>query len=615
MTVVQSPPSTDFSLLPRSVVDEKMPHFRMVPKDLLGNLRWRKRILIEASNDEAIAADLWRLCAEDALFWINSFLWAYDSRLPPGRRIGPFITYEFQDGAIVELLLAKGLLPPYEPHDILIEKSRAMGASWMCVQTDLWAWQFQHMAAFLWVSRNENLVDKTDDPDTLFWKADWALKNQPGWLRPKHARSNLHLLNLETGSTIDGQSTTGDVARGGRRTSVLLDEFAAVMQGKAVLSATADTTDCRVFNSTPKGTGNAFYTMRETSIKKLRLHWPMHPLKGKDRYKDPVSGEWRSPWYDRECKRRGSKKEIGQELDLDYAASGSPFYDLEVLKTIQTRDVRQPYHRGELTFTVKEDLSPETDEGTRRVTVSAFEKTSAGRLLLWHHLAPDGRPPADRDYVLGTDVSAGSDASNSVCVVVDKLTGEKVAELATINMLPHDFAEYVIALAMWYGGARGEAYLVWEDNGPGQIFGKQVIDLGWRYLHYRTDSGRLRNRPSDRPGWFNVKGSKIKLLGSHRSALARGTFIERSLEAVQEAREYINLPGGRVGFARAERSIDPTGARENHGDRVMAAALATLGLEEVEGSKAEQEQVSEFTFGARRRRARVQRLRDLGIEE
>lgn len=93
----------------------------------------------------------------------------------------------------------------------------------------------------------------------MMWKLDHLIKWCPKWLLPTFTRTKMHLTNLETGSSIDGESTNQNFGRGDRRTGVVLDEFAAVENGHAILRATRDVTRCRIFNSTPNGTGNAFY--------------------------------------------------------------------------------------------------------------------------------------------------------------------------------------------------------------------------------------------------------------------------------------------------------------------------------------------------------------------
>ena len=567
------------------------PYYGMVPKGIRQNLCWRKALIEEGQSDPKTAAVIRGMCRADPLFWINTFAWGYDPRLIPDDPVSPFVTYPYQDESVLALFAAMGVGEP--AHDLLVEKSRDMGASWMCVLTHLWFWMFRDMVSFLWVSRKEDLVDKAGNPDCLFWKADFTISKQPTWLRPAVERQHCHLLNLETGSVIDGETTTGDVGAGGRRTSILLDEFARVREGQAVLAATADVTRSRLFNSTPQGPGNAFFLMRESNIRKLRLHWTLHPEKSAGKYMD-AEGNWRSPWYDAECQRR-TKQEIAEELDIDYYASGSTYFDAETLMEIQRRDVRPPYLTGEVRFTVENERLALTQP-------MPFEVDPRGRLALWTTLVA-GKPPADRDYVLGCDVSAGSDASNSVVSIVDALTGEKVGEFVTTDMPPHEFGRYAVALATLFGGKSGGGYLVWEENGPGQVFGKTVVGLGWRRVYYRRDESRLRRKRSDKLGWFATREGKVLLLGEFRKHLELGTYTERSMSAVQEARNYTYGSDGVPVYAPSLMVIDPSGARQNHGDRIVANALACMGLGEVKAPEVDFEQtVPANCFYARQQR-------------
>lgn len=59
-------------------------------------------------------------------FFLNGFGWTYDPRRHPFAKL-PFILYSFQVKAMADLLdvIAK--------EDLLIEKSRDMGASWLCL--------------------------------------------------------------------------------------------------------------------------------------------------------------------------------------------------------------------------------------------------------------------------------------------------------------------------------------------------------------------------------------------------------------------------------------------------------------------------------------------------
>ena len=555
----------------------KSAYYDLVPKDLDANLDFRKEIIKLGSSSKEQAENLWIMCKRDPLFYINTFVYTYDPRLEQSAI--PFITYPYQDEAILELNEAIG------SYDLFIEKSRDMGASWLCLLVPQYRFQFFDLQSFLMVSRKEDLVDKTEDPDSLFWKIDFIHKHQPGWLAPRVNRNKLHIYNMDNNSTIDGSSTTGDVGRGGRRTAILLDEFASVDDGHAVLAATRDTTTCRLFNSTPKGSGNAFYDMKMTQIKKLRMHWSQHPVKSRGLYRSQngkptlleekptyelgsqkyvLDGKLRSPWYDEQCRRAAHPMEIAQELDIDYLGSDFQFFDETVLSKLQSEDVRPPLFTGELEY---DSHSAEPID---------FHTNPKGNLLLWTSVDAAGRIPGDIECVLGIDVSAGTGASNSCISIGNKKTKEKIGEFSSANVAPHTLAKIAVALARWCNNG----YLVWEANGPGSIFGPCVLELGYRNIYYRKNDKSISAKVSDTPGWYSTKDAKLALLGEYRKALATRAFINRSYYSLRECREYVFLASGSVEHSRSVNNVDPTGARENHGDRVIADALCWKGLKE-----------------------------------
>jgi len=577
----------------------KTPYYDLVPKDFAANLKFRREMIQLGCSDPKAAQELWIMCSRDPLFYINTFVFTYDPRRQPS--VLPFITYAYQDDVIMDIESAIG------DHDLFIEKSRDMGASWLCVFGFEYRFHFKPLQSFLCVSRKEDLVDKTEDPDCLFWKIDFINKNQPGWLRANVNRNKLHMYNMDNGSTIDGSSTTGDVGRGGRRTAILLDEFASVDDGHAVLRATRDTTTCRLFNSTPKGTGNAFYDMKQTDVKKLRMHWSKHPIKSAglysvkdselvvydkdydfgDDYPFVLDGKMRSPWYDKQCKRAAHSMEIAQELDIDYLGSDYQFFDSNVLDRIQKEFVREPYLVGDLDYDVDSLVS------------NGFIERKKGRLSLWTAVDAEGNLPKDRKYALGMDISAGTGASNSCISIADCKTNEKVGEYVVSRLKPHEFARVSVAIAKWLNNAR----MIWEANGPGREFGATVIETGYRNIYYRTNDTSLSKKQSDVPGWYSTKDNKLALLGNYRKALANNSFVQRSYFAVAEAREYIFTATGSVEFARSVNTIDPSGARNNHGDRIIADALCCKAIGEIRSGKTEVRKIPDNCLYARRMKA------------
>jgi hypothetical protein len=529
---------------------ERFPYIHLVPKDSEGNRVFRRKMLQLAHQSRSNARDIWRMCARDLLFTVNTFCWTFDPRKPVSAL--PFITWEFQDDGFDQLLDVLG------KQDLLSEKSRDMGLSWMMLTTLWWSWNFSpDTKSFLMVSRTEDLVDKKNDPDALFWKIDYIIDHLPRFLRPKLERNKLTLYNVDTKSSITGASTTSETGRGGRKTAIMLDEFAAVPDGHAMLKSTRDNTNCRLFNSTPQGTANAFYDMAQTDIRKIRFHWSLHPEKSVGIYTD-VHGKQRSPWYDLQCKRAAHPQEIAQELDIDYMGSAYQFFNPQMLQEIAVGDVRPPFVTGELEY------NPHTGEP------ADFVNSPNGHLQLWTYLEGQQRPMAGRQYVLGCDISAGTGASNSVIVIADKTTREQVGEYANSNVRPDQLAKVAAALGRWFHNG----LVIWEANGPGREFGTALVDVGYNHVWFRKGVQDLYiKKISNFPGWFATKDTKVQLFGQFRAALAGRTIILRSRALITECMEYVFTPDQSVEHARSVSNIDPSGARTNHGDRPTAAAL------------------------------------------
>lgn len=554
------------------------PHYHIVPKTVPENLAFRKGVLEMGYADPDVAQDLWVVCSRDMLFWINTFAYTFDPRkaIDDQFPILPFITYEFQDTAFIEMQRAIGR------YDLLIEKSRDMGLTWMCLTTMAWFWQFQQYTSFMFSSRNEDLVIDAKNPDSLFWKLDFLCEYQPSWLHSKADSTRSNRTNPNTGATIDGASRTVDLGRGGRRTAMLLDEFASYLPKDSYEAnkASQHNTPCRLINSTPKGPGRCYHDLaQKPEIKSLKIHWSEHPekrpglytcqegeLKILDRgfefpqdYKFILDGKTRSPWYDKECGRAAYPQEIAQELDIDSEASDFRFFSPELFDKIRGEDmVQAPWFRGYLPF---DDLRCEPED---------IKETAQGNLFLWLKLDERQRPGSTVQYVIGVDVAEGTGASNSVASVFERETGCQVGEYACPTIVAHEFGRFCVALARWFG----DAYLIWECQGPGKDLEREVIESGYRKFFYRRVIEGMHVKYTNKPGWMPTKDSKREMLGNFQKGLKDRTCTIRSDLILKDAAGYIFKPDGRIVHIRAENTMDPTGARDSHGDRAMAAALA-----------------------------------------
>lgn len=345
----------------------------------------------------------------------------------------------------------------------------------------------------------------------------------------------------------------------------MLDEFAAVPNDQEVAASVKSVASCVIYNSTCRGVNNVFYTLRGlTSIRQMRVHWTLHPDKKKGLYRD-ADGKWRSPWYDREVLESPSLHIVRQEIDIDYSAYQSAFFKADLLGRMRDEDVQPPWHTGRLGHTLT-DYSP-----------TEFVPEENGPLKLWIHIG-DGKPPRSRTYCVGADIATGNPngiKSNSCLYVLDRNTLEQVAEYTVSGLLPHKFAWEAIALCKWFTGSDGNpAYLIWEHNGPGQSFGGTIIDEGFTNFYWREDTDTVQGKLSRRPGWWTSEKSKQLLLDEFNKGCAEKTHKIRSVDILEEMRQYVYNERGKPVHEASRCAEDGSDSGDNHGDRVIAAAVA-----------------------------------------
>lgn len=566
-------------------------HLR-VPRDRVKNLKWRLYVLRRCREDTRFRAAVLEMCRTDIVFFVNTFVWQFNpNTIGTGSPIiGPFVTWGFQDRAVRTILDCV-----YDRTDLVIEKSREMGASWLCLIVMLWFWLFHPLSKFLCISRNADAVDDADDADSLFWKLDYIVRHLPDWMVPRYNRRVMAFSNQDNGSQITGQATTGKAGVGGRALAIFVDEYSQIKEDWEVYDRTSDTSGCRIFNGTHKGTTTAFYELTrkaETSrhLRKLVMHWTDHPDKRKGAYHwdrarqrvvyddpyyeypasfkpvtdgTPTGGPFpgvRSPWYDAACERKGSTRAVAADIDINPTGSIEQVFDALMIHDRKARYARDPDHH---------DIEYDRDTAEPKALVP--DKT--GLVSLWLRLEKDGTPPPGQ-YVFGADIAQGTGATPSCLSGVNASTGEKVFEYTNAHIEPKDFAYLAVAVCRLFKTADGQtARLIWEVPGPGQTFGKHVLALGYRNIYYRSSDTRVRKEVSDTPGWSNAPDPMLALILNYRDALRGSRFLNRSAPALVECLSFVYGPDGYVYHTGAKDAKDPSGGRINHGDRVVADAL------------------------------------------
>lgn len=269
----------------------------------------RAQLLAMAAKSPALQALLREKCRRDIRFWFNHFCWTFDPRLGQPHR--PFRLYAYQETALAQIVasIERG-------EDLLIEKSRDMGISWLVLLAFQWFWLFRPGSNFHLGSRKMEMVDRKGDISTLMEKLRYNLDMLPDWMKPpdfKTGRQSAHdnvarLLNPANGNIITGESSNGNFGRGGRYRAALFDEFPFWPDQDAAYASAGQSTPCRLVVGTPYGKNNRFAALRFSGlVKTLSVHWREHP------HKDEA-------WYARQ-KARLSEDELARELDINYELS------------------------------------------------------------------------------------------------------------------------------------------------------------------------------------------------------------------------------------------------------------------------------------------------------
>lgn len=251
-------------------------------------------------------------CAADIIYWTEKWVWTYDPRLvgKPGGAFVPFKLWPRQK----EFL--RWLEERVEANEEgLLEKSRDVGATYLCALFALHRWMFHPGFKTTFGSRKVDYVDKKDNPDSIFAKLRIMLRRQPPELLPKGFNPAQHdnymrLVNPETETVISGEGGE-DMGRGGRSSLYVMDEAAFVPNAETVEKALSGNTDCVLWVSSVNGMGNLFARKRHSilaSRQVFRLHWRDDPRKTEEwarakeaSFSDPTT--WAS------------------EYDIDYSAS------------------------------------------------------------------------------------------------------------------------------------------------------------------------------------------------------------------------------------------------------------------------------------------------------
>jgi phage terminase large subunit len=167
--------------------------------------------------------------------------------------------------------------------DGILVKSRDCGASWLSMSTAVSLCLFWQNVTFGFGSAKEDKVDRSGDPDCLFYKGRMFLRYLPyefkgGWDSRRNS-AHMRMDFPDSESSITGEA--GDnIGRGGRKSAYFVDEFAFVERPKLVDASLVANTNCRIEMSSVAGTANVFAERaRGGKVPRFDFHYRDDPRK------------------------------------------------------------------------------------------------------------------------------------------------------------------------------------------------------------------------------------------------------------------------------------------------------------------------------------------------
>ena len=193
----------------------------------------------------------------------------------------------------------------------VVVKSRDVGASWVAMALLATLCIYRNGFAAGVGSAVEIKIDRSGDPDTLFYKVRSFLEHLPaefnGGYDQDRSSAYMRITFPLTGSSITGEA--GDQAgRGGRKAIFVVDEAAHFEHPKIIDKNLSANTKCRIDMSSVNGMANSFYTRAHNpAIRRFDFTWRDDPRKN-------------LAWYEQQCAEL-DEIVVKQEIDCDFAAS------------------------------------------------------------------------------------------------------------------------------------------------------------------------------------------------------------------------------------------------------------------------------------------------------
>lgn len=472
---------------------------------------------------------VWRKCAANPIWFVQNF-W-HIPVVGKGYVIPKLRPYQIEDADWMD----KGMT--MDRFRGVVLKARQIG--WTTIGMGLVfhsAWFHIHRP---WVIASQG---EDEAKDTLKNKIKAGYSLLPLWMRdrgPQATNDNSEQIDFDNGSTIYSVAATGSAGRSKAVFGAMLDEFAFVQDGDALLTAIDPMVYGPLFVfSTANGMGNAFHD------KWLDSELPDSEWDGRFRSWQVVP-ERDQKWYDREKRKfRGKEHLFYQEHPSTpteaFSKSGRTPISVELLKEQSCfcePQLRLDMARLDFELPISEQLAGLASEGVNDLDLWVWAEPTIERSPIDNAVL---RAP---NYVVFADVSEGLEhADRSSIVVLDANSGEEVAALR--GYVPvEDLGDILYRIGEWYHWA----LVAPERNNHGLL----PVDTLRRMMYprlFRMDSyAQIPTGRTPRYGWITNRGTKPRMVNDFIKGLKDGHFMMHDARLLEEASTFISDGKGGYG--------------------------------------------------------------------
>lgn len=336
-------------------------------------------------------------CGRDPIYFFNKYVKIQH----PTRGAIQFNTFDFQNDCVEDFI---------EHRFNIVLKARQLGLSTVTAAYALWMILFRENVNVLVIAT------KLSTAKNFIGKCKYMLKSLPPWLvLCEIDKLTVQEIGTSRGSTLKAVPTSEDAGRSEALSLLIVDEAAFVRDFDVLwkgLYPTLSTGGRAILLSTPNGTGNKFFEIYDQAEKgeggknkfhPIRLPWDVHPERDQE-------------WFQVETGNM-NKKDIAQELECDFAASGDTFIDAEILERLRL-SVRPPLERVGLDRNV----------------------------WIWD------KPKQGHKYILAADTARGDGKDYSTFHIIDAEDGTQAVEYQG-KMPPDRFADIINEFGLLYNSA------------------------------------------------------------------------------------------------------------------------------------------------------------------